>query len=106
MPNEESEDTELDHLPRMKKRHMRLLPITDFDLDMLRALQCAYYCHTISIVTDQVYDEMEKSYRLVNGDPPIGSDLTTDYTPAQRALCLYFLFSGRFTKTLPGNHLL
>lgn len=63
-----------------------------FDRDYLRALQYAYYCHSISLVPDEHYDKMEREYRLVYGEEiPIGSDKQDDYTPPQRALALYFL---------------
>ncbi len=73
----------------------RVLLLSDFDLDMLMACRYAYYCCKRSIVPDVDYDMMEKDYRLVNGDLPVGSERKEDYTEAQRALALYFLFSGR-----------
>lgn len=73
----------------------RVLLLSDFDLDMLMACRYAYYCCNRSIVPDIDYDMMEKDYRLVNGDLPVGSSRKEDYTEAQRALALYFLFSGR-----------
>ena len=66
---------------------------------MLRALQCAYYIHNRSIVPDHEFDRMEFEYSLINDKIPIGSDKKEDYTPAQRALCMYFLFSGRFVQS-------
>jgi hypothetical protein len=73
----------------------RVLLLSDFDLDMLMACRYAYYCCERSIVPDVDYDTMEKDYRLVNGDLPVGSSRKEDYTEAQRALALYFMFSGR-----------
>lgn len=73
----------------------RAILTTDFDLDMLMACRYAYYCCNRSIVDDVDYDMMEKDYCLVNGDLPVGSERKEDYTEAQRALALYFMFSGR-----------
>lgn len=82
----------------MPKPKMIQLKAADFEFDMLRALQCAYYCHAKSIVPDHEYDQMEKDY---DGKLPVGSDRLESYSPAQRALCMYFLFSGYFVG--PGN---
>ncbi len=65
---------------------------------MLRALQCAYYCHHRSIVPDHVFDKMQADYELIYGPIPVGSDMLQSYTEAQRALTMYFLFSGRFVQ--------
>jgi len=73
---------------------------SDFDLDMLRALQCAYYVHAISIVDDKDFDTMQKEYELINGPLPVGSDKKDDYSPAQRSLCMYFMFSGRIISSM------
>jgi len=79
----------------MKKS--KALP-SDFDRDMLMALRYAYYAHTRSIVTDQEYDRMEAEYELLNGKLPVGSSSPDSYTPAQRSLAMYFLFSSREVK--------
>ena len=74
------------------------VPLSCFDTDMIMALRCAYYCEAISIVPDHEYDAMEKEHELLHGPLPPGSDLRESYTPAQRALCMYFIFSGRFVR--------
>lgn len=66
---------------------------------MLRALQCAYYIHNRSIVPDHEFDRMEAEYNMINDPLPLGSDKKESYTPAQRSLCLYFLYSGRFVQS-------
>lgn len=62
---------------------------------MLMACRYAYYCHATSIISDQHYDELEKEYEVLHGKLPVGSSKKEDYTPAQRSLAMYFLFSGR-----------
>ena len=73
-----------------------ILSKSDFELDFLMACRCAYYCDAISIISDQDYDEQQKEYELLNDPLPVGSSLKEDYTPAQRALAIYFIFSGHF----------
>jgi hypothetical protein len=87
------------------KRTKNLLP-SDFDLDLIMAYRCAYYCHGRSLIPDEDYDREEKEYAMVNGPlPNIGSDKKMDYTPAQRALCMYFLFSNRYVSKSPTSML-
>ena len=72
---------------------------TEFERDFLMACRYAYYCCACSIVDDHEYDMREKDYEMVNGDLPVGSSDKDSYTPAQRALALYFLLSGRAVDT-------
>lgn len=62
------------------------------------AARYAYYHHSISIMSDKEYDDRESDYVLVSGELPVGSERVEDYTPAQRALAMYFIFSGRAVK--------
>ena len=78
------------------------VPLSSFDTDMIMALRCAYYVHSVSVVPDHEYDAMEKEHELLHGPLPVGSDQRESYTPAQRALCMYFIFSGRFVKAKPA----
>ncbi len=73
----------------------RILPLSDFDLDMVMACRYAYYVLHKSLIPDEAYDALEKDYTLVNGPISVGSEKKADYTEAQRSLALYFLFSGR-----------
>jgi hypothetical protein len=93
-------------MKRKRRRRTIRIPVSDFDLDMIRALQCAYYCHHRNIVSDEEYDQMEKDYEMINGANtiPVGSDNPRDYTEAQRALALYFLFSGHFLPAKSNPH--
>lgn len=80
---------------------MPKLERTDFELDMLMACRYAYYCCAFSIVPDTEYDRMEKDYVMVCGELPVGSSSKESYTPAQRALALYFMLSGRTVARAP-----
>ena len=72
---------------------------SNFDLDYLRALQYAYYCHSISLVPDDVFDKLEKQYELLYGkELPVGSDRKDSYTPPQRALGVYFMLDLGFNQ--------
>lgn len=72
---------------------------TRFDRDMLFACRYAYYCLAQSIVPDMEYDRMEKAYTAATGEQlPVGSSKKDDYTPAQRALAMYFLFRAKETQ--------
>jgi hypothetical protein len=73
---------------------------TPFDLDMLMAARYAYYVKSMTIMDDRHYDDLESSYALLNGPLPVGSDRAEDYSPAQRALALYFMLSGRVCQNL------
>ncbi len=73
----------------------RILPLSEFDLDMVMACRYAYYVLTKPILKDYDYDVLEKDYTMVNGPLPVGSSKKEDYSEAQRSLALYFLFSGR-----------
>lgn len=66
-----------------------------FDHDFLMACRYGYYVTHMHIVDDRYYDELEDNYKMINGDVPVGSERPEDYTPAQRALYLYFALSGR-----------
>lgn len=77
----------------------RILPLSDFDLDMVMACRYAYYVLHKPILTDVDYDRLEKDYTMVNDRLPVGSERKEDYTEAQRSLALYFLFSGRSAPT-------
>lgn len=74
---------------------------TLFDLDILMAARYAYYVKAFSIMSDKQYDDLEALYEITHGaiDSP-GSDKAEDYSPAQRALALYFLLSGRAFESL------
>ena len=71
------------------------LPRTNFECDLLMAARYAYYVLHTPFLDDKRYDELEKEYSVVYGRLPVGSDRTQDYSPAQRALALYFCLSGR-----------
>lgn len=66
---------------------------------MIMACRFGYYVRHVNIVTDEYYDQMQKDYELIYGDVPVGSDREEDYSPAQRALFLYFALSGRVVST-------
>lgn len=68
---------------------------SDFDTDLLRAAQYAYYVQAHPFMSDFDFDAREAEYEVTHGPLPVGSDKAEDYTPAQRALALYFLMSGR-----------
>jgi len=69
--------------------------VSDFELDLIMACRYSYYCLARNIVPDEAYDRMEREYRMIHGDNlPVGSESREDYTPAQRALALYFNLSG------------
>ena len=40
----------------------------------------------------------ETAWLLLNGELPVGSERKESYTPAQRSLALYLIFSGHFIK--------
>ncbi len=86
-------------LKRSEETAIRVLPVDSFERDLIFAFRYAYYCLGRSIVTDYHYDHLEKEYLLANGgaELPVGSSNKEDYTEAQRALAMYFLFSGRST---------
>ena len=71
---------------------------TSFDLDFLMACRYAYYVKAVNLIPDHEYDRLEKEYELLNDPLPVGSDQESSYSEAQRALALYFLFSGCFSK--------
>lgn len=66
-----------------------------FELDMLMACRYTYYCKAVSLIPDQDYDQREAEWELEHGPLPVGSAKPESYTPAQRALALYFMLSGR-----------
>lgn len=68
---------------------------SDFELDLLMAARYAYYVLHRPFLEDHDYDAREAEYKLVAGPLPVGSERKEDYTEAQRALALYFVFSGR-----------
>lgn len=85
-----------------KNKHLKA-PRTPtlFDLDMIMAARYAYYVKSFSIMSDKHYDDLEALYTLTHGEiPSVGSDRAEDYTPAQRAIALYFLMSGRAYESL------
>ena len=60
------------------------------EYDILRALQYLYYVENVSVVSDYDFDMMEKAYEESTGQElPVGADLASDYTEAQRILALY-----------------
>lgn len=64
------------------------------EYDMLRAFQYAYYVRCISLIDDRSFDELSRQYEADTGITlPIGSDLPDKYTPAERALAAYLIFS-------------
>lgn len=69
-----------------------------FDRDVLMAARYAYYVTATPFLPDFDYDKLESEYTLVHGDLPVGSSNREDYTEAQRALALYFLFHMRETQ--------
>lgn len=77
---------------------------TDFETDLLRAAQYAYYVVHQPFLDDADFDAREAEYELDHDPLPVGSDQAEDYTPAQRALALYFLLSGR--RVTAGEELL
>lgn len=81
------------------------LPVSDWDRDFLFACRFAYYCLHRHIVDDTHYDRLENEYKAQHGKAslPVGSDKKNDYTEAQRALAMYFIFSGRSTQPAPIN---
>lgn len=73
-------------------------PLPPFELDLIMAARYAYYVQKTPFMSDKDYDETEAEYRMIYGDDlPVGSEKPSDYTPAQRALALYFCLSGRAT---------
>lgn len=81
------------------------LPVSDFELDLIMACRYSYYCLARSLVPDEHYDRLEREYRLIHGDVlPVGSESKDSYTPAQRALALYFNLSGHSVG--PSNYAL
>lgn len=68
--------------------------------DLLLALRLSYYCDAESLVSDQVYDAIERGY-MESGkcrkDSPLhspGSDCRDHYYPHIRALALYMQFAA------------
>lgn len=59
------------------------------------ACRYLYYVEHFSIIPDYDYDMRERDYSMLNGRLPVGSSNREDYSPAVRALALYFFFSGR-----------
>jgi NAD-dependent DNA ligase len=74
---------------------MTKLPTSNFEKDLLMAARYAYYVLHTPFMDDKHYDEREKEYATVYDRLPVGSDRVGDYSPAQRALALYFCLSGR-----------
>jgi hypothetical protein len=70
----------------------------DFETDLIMAARYAYYVMHAPFLEDQDYDAREKEYHLTHAQLPVGSDQRADYTEAQRALAMYFIFSGRTVK--------
>lgn len=84
-------------------------PVSDFDRDFLFACRYAYYCLHRNIIPDDHYDQLEKRYRLEHGEEgtkclPVGSSNKEDYTEAQKALAMYFIFSGRSAAPVDMKH--
>ena len=74
---------------------------TCFERDFLMACRYGYYVLSQSVLPDWAYDEEERRYHATHPRLPVGSSLAADYTPAQRALCLYLLLSGRSAAAVP-----
>jgi NAD-dependent DNA ligase len=64
-----------------------------YDADLLMAARFAYYVRHLPFLSDQAYDALEREYEAAHPRLPVGSEDPADYTPAQRALALYFLLS-------------
>ena len=79
------------------------LPVSDWDKDFIMACRYAYYCLHRHIVDDVHFDRLEAEYKAAHGKGalPVGSDQKEDYTEAQRALAMYFIFSGRSSAPAP-----
>jgi NAD-dependent DNA ligase len=76
------------------------IPLSDCTLDFLMACRYAYYCKAVQLVPDREYDRLEDEYEADTGaEMPVGSSQESSYTPAQRALFLYMVLSGRFLST-------
>lgn len=66
-------------------------------VDLVMAYRYLYYCHNVSIMTDQAYDAIEREEREFGAhghvlDNAPGSDNPEDYAPHIRALGLYLRF--------------
>lgn len=62
------------------------------DYDYIRACQYAYYCLSISLVTDYEYDMIVKEYERETGNEvPMGSDNRESYNDYQWYLAHYFI---------------
>lgn len=70
-----------------------ILPEIDFERDLLLAFRYSYYCLHQNIIPDADYDAREQEYHRTHPRLPVGSDLKEEYSPAVRALAMYFLFS-------------
>lgn len=80
------------------------IPLSDCTLDFLMACRYAYYCKAMQLIPDREYDRLEDEYEADTGaEMPVGSSQESSYTPAQRALFLYMVFSGRFMSTQAGR---
>ena len=53
------------------------------------------------VLPDWAYDAEEHRYHEAHPRLPVGSSLAADYTPAQRALYLYLMLSGRSAAAVP-----
>ena len=65
-------------------------PLDNLEYDVLRGLQYCYYVKKVSIVNDDQFDKLEKKF---NVELPVGSDNADDYSPAERAMGMYLLFT-------------
>ena len=74
---------------------------SNFERDFLMACRYGYYVLNQSVLPDWAYDAEEHRYHETHPRLPVGSSLAADYTPAQRALCLYLLLSGRSAEAVP-----
>jgi len=74
------------HLPR------------SFQRDVLRAYQLAYYVHGNPLISDFVFDQLEKAYERANETSlPVGSDSIKDYTQPEQLLERYLRLAGGLT---------